>query len=130
MLRTGRFLLGALRELRNQLEAIDPSDPRRIAGSGRLRDLRQNGLLGADQSTSSVAKARVNLLLHGIAHPFRLYRRGLDHGRVVDQHRLAKLRLILRTHRSGTASTTVLRGSHGQPASYLAAPVADASIRL
>lgn len=67
---TGRFLLGALRELRMQLDAIDPSDPNRLARERVLRGLGQDGLLGADQSASSVAKARVNLLLHGIAHPF------------------------------------------------------------
>jgi type I restriction enzyme M protein len=67
---TGRFLLGALRELRTSLDAIDPSDPHRLARERALQKLRQDGLLGADQSASSVAKARVNLLLHGIAHPF------------------------------------------------------------
>ncbi len=67
---TGRFLLGALRELRAQLDTIEPSDPHRLARERALQGLRQDGLLGADQSASSVAKARVNLLLHGIAHPF------------------------------------------------------------
>jgi type I restriction enzyme M protein len=67
---TGRFLLGALRELRRQLDAMDPSNPSRLKRARALRGLRQDGLLGADQSASSVAKARVNLLLHGIAHPF------------------------------------------------------------
>jgi N-6 DNA Methylase len=67
---TGRFLLGALRELRTQLDTIDPSDPRRLARERALQEVSQNGLLGSDQSASSVAKARVNLLLHGIAHPF------------------------------------------------------------
>jgi predicted RNA methylase len=67
---TGRFLLGALRQLRVQLDAVDPSDPERSARERALERLGQDGLLGADQSASSVAKARVNLLLHGIAHPF------------------------------------------------------------
>ncbi len=67
---TGRFLLGALRELRTKLDELDPGDPARLAGERSLQALRREGLLGADQSASSVAKARVNLLLHGIAHPF------------------------------------------------------------
>jgi type I restriction enzyme M protein len=67
---TGRFLLGALRELQTGLDALDPSDPKRLARQQALQGLRQDGLFGADQSASSVAKARVNLLLHGIAHPF------------------------------------------------------------
>jgi N-6 DNA Methylase len=67
---TGRFLLGALRELSMKLEELDPTDPDRIARERVLRQLRREGLLGADQSASSIAKARVNLLLHGIAHPF------------------------------------------------------------
>jgi N-6 DNA Methylase len=67
---TGRFLLGVLRELRTELDELDPGDPARLAGEQSLEVLRREGLLGADQSASSVAKARVNLLLHGIAHPF------------------------------------------------------------
>lgn len=50
---TGRFLIAAVNEL-----SSDASDPRR-------RALLERGLLGADQSTSSVAKARINLLLLG-----------------------------------------------------------------
>lgn len=54
---TGRFLIAAVNEL-----ALDPADPRRAA-------LLESGLLGADQSASSVAKARINLLLLGARHP-------------------------------------------------------------
>lgn len=67
---TGRFLLGALREIRAGLTDLDPDDPERRRREHHLAGLRQDGLLGADQSASSVAKARVNLLLHDIPHPF------------------------------------------------------------
>ncbi len=67
---TARFILGGLRELRRQLDEVDPADPERLRRERALARLREHGLFGADQSSSSVAKARVNLLLHGIAHPF------------------------------------------------------------
>lgn len=67
---TARFILGALRELRRRLDEIDPTDPERLRRERVLAQVRDHGLFGADQSSSSVAKARVNLLLHGIAHPF------------------------------------------------------------
>ena len=67
---TGRFLLGALREVRAGLTDLDPDDPERKRRERHLAALSQDGLLGADQSVSSVAKARVNLLLHDIPHPF------------------------------------------------------------
>lgn len=54
---TGRFLVAAVNEL-----APDADDPRRAA-------LLERGLLGTDQSASSVAKARINLLLLGARHP-------------------------------------------------------------
>ncbi len=54
---TGRFLIAAINEL-----ALEANDPRRAA-------LAERGLLGADQSASSVAKARINLLLLGVRHP-------------------------------------------------------------
>jgi type I restriction enzyme M protein len=67
---TGRFLLGAIRELRADLATLDPEDPESVRRARMLDVLRTDGLLGADQSASSVAKARVNLLLHGTSHPF------------------------------------------------------------
>jgi type I restriction enzyme M protein len=54
---TGRFLIAAVNEL-----AADADDPRR-------QDLIERGLFGADQSASSVAKARLNLLLLGGRRP-------------------------------------------------------------
>lgn len=54
---TGRFLIAAVNEL-----AGGADHPRRAA-------LLEGGLLGADQSASSVAKARINLLLLGARHP-------------------------------------------------------------
>jgi hypothetical protein len=54
---TGRFLIAAVNEL-----AAKAEPPRRNA-------LLERGLLGADQSASSVAKARINLLLLGTRHP-------------------------------------------------------------
>jgi type I restriction enzyme M protein len=54
---TGRFLIAAANQL-----STDPDDPRRAT-------VLERGLLGADQSASSVAKARINLLLLGARHP-------------------------------------------------------------
>ena len=54
---TGRFLIAAVNEC-----APEADDPQRSA-------LIERGLLGADQSASSVAKARINLLLLGARHP-------------------------------------------------------------
>lgn len=54
---TGRFLIAAVNEL-----APNVGDPRRVA-------VLERGLLGADQSASSVAKARINLLLLGARRP-------------------------------------------------------------
>lgn len=54
---TGRFLVAVLNEL-----ALRRDDP-------RYQDFLSNGLFGADQSSSSVAKARINLLLLGAHRP-------------------------------------------------------------
>jgi len=54
---TGRFLIAAVNEL-----GLESDDPRR-------KHLLSEGLFGADQSTSSVAKARINLLLLGARRP-------------------------------------------------------------
>lgn len=54
---TGRFLIAAINEL-----GLDPEDPQRL-------ELLEHGLLGADQSASAVAKARINLLLLGARRP-------------------------------------------------------------
>jgi len=54
---TGRFLVAAVNEL-----GVAHDDPRRVA-------LIERGLFGADQSSSAVAKARINLLLLGGRHP-------------------------------------------------------------
>lgn len=63
---TGRFLIAALHEiLKGEAETAEDSDR-----SPRLRSFLENGLFGADQSSSSVAKARINLLLFGARHPF------------------------------------------------------------
>lgn len=55
---TGRFLVAALEVLR----AADPDDP--VAAA-----LLRRGAFGADQSAAAVAKARINLLLYGVARP-------------------------------------------------------------
>lgn len=66
---TGRFLVAVLHELARQVEDS------RIAGADlsvlqdRLARFKRTGLFGADQSSSSVAKARVNLLLFGADRP-------------------------------------------------------------
>lgn len=91
---TGRFLLGALREQRSQLDLIDPADPARLDRERQFAALRENGLFGADQSASSVAKARVNLLLHGVAHPFVFATHDSITAQAVDELR-GSLRLIL-----------------------------------
>lgn len=63
---TGRFLVAGVREARRRAHERfgDSSEAERFidayAGSG---------LVGADQSASSVAKARLNLILFGIEHP-------------------------------------------------------------
>ncbi|HET8536798.1 MAG TPA: N-6 DNA methylase [Solirubrobacteraceae bacterium] len=54
---TGRFLIAAINAL-----GLDPDDPKRAA-------LLERGIFGADQSSSSVAKTRINLLLLGARHP-------------------------------------------------------------
>lgn len=53
---TGRFLIAAIKAL-----GLEPDDPRRAA-------LLERGIFGADQSSSSVAKTRINLLLLGARH--------------------------------------------------------------
>lgn len=62
---TGRFLIAAVHDVLCR-EAATAHDDRR----GRLTSLLENGLFGADQSSSSVAKARVNLLLFGVHNPY------------------------------------------------------------
>lgn len=91
---TGRFLLGALREQRSQLELVDPADPGRPSRERQFIALRESGLFGADQSASSVAKARVNLLLHGVTHPFVFATHDSITAQAVDELR-GSLRLIL-----------------------------------
>lgn len=66
---TGRFLVGLLAELRGQLDRLDPEAPDTILRRNRLDRVTRHGLVGADQSASSVAKARLNLLLLGSEHP-------------------------------------------------------------
>ena len=61
---TGRFLVAVLEALREQ-----------AFREGRTQDIhrftwfRDHGIFGADQSSSAVAKARLNLLLYGARHP-------------------------------------------------------------
>ena len=58
---TGRFLVAALEEMRSRVgQQVTPTD---------LESFSATGLIGADQSPSSVAKARVNLLSYGIHQP-------------------------------------------------------------
>jgi len=54
---TGRFLIAAINALR-----LAEDDPRRVR-------FLERGIFGADQSSSSVAKTRLNLLLMGVRHP-------------------------------------------------------------
>ncbi len=53
---TGRFLVAMLEVLRTREDPV-------------ARSLFDAGLFGADQSTSSVAKARINMLLYGVRRP-------------------------------------------------------------
>ncbi len=53
---TGRFLVAALEVLRDRPEPF-------------ARYLTASGLFGADQSASSVAKARINMMLYGVQRP-------------------------------------------------------------
>jgi N-6 DNA Methylase len=62
---TGRFLVAGLREARRIANEFD-SDER---AARYLDAFTASGLLAADQSPSAVAKARLNLLLFGVAHP-------------------------------------------------------------
>jgi hypothetical protein len=62
---TGRFLVAGVREARRMAEQW--SDHNQAA---RFMDgFAGSGLVGADQSASSVAKARLNLILFGLEHP-------------------------------------------------------------
>jgi hypothetical protein len=79
---TGRFLMAAVNEI-----APDSEDPRRSK-------LLARGLFGADQSSSSVAKARVNLLLMGARSPNIFVVGDSIVDRYVDAYR-GELRLIL-----------------------------------
>lgn len=61
---TGRFLVAMIREARRLAALDDSSSATRFAEA-----LGGSGLVGADQSPSSVAKARLNLLLYGLERP-------------------------------------------------------------
>jgi len=60
---TGRFLIAALQEITQRWRTEYDGDE---AGLAELRDA---CLFGADQSASSVAKARINLMLFAVNHP-------------------------------------------------------------
>jgi type I restriction enzyme M protein len=60
---TGRFLVAAVHEVL-RTGTLDRDR------SARIEALLDHGLFGADQSASSVAKARINLLLYGVDRPF------------------------------------------------------------
>ena len=65
---TGRFLVAILHELAWQLN--ERGEDAALPGSQlQLEAFKRTGLFGADQSASSVAKARVNLLLFGVEQP-------------------------------------------------------------
>lgn len=62
---TGRFLVAGVREARRRAcEFEDPTERERF-----LDAYAGDGVVGADQSASAVAKARLNLILFGIEHP-------------------------------------------------------------
>lgn len=66
---TGRFLVAVLHELSRQVEERRSTGADTSALQHRLDRFKRIGLFGADQSASSVAKARVNLLLFGVDRP-------------------------------------------------------------
>lgn len=66
---TGRFLVAVLHELARQAEERRDAGADASALQQRLERFKRTGLFGADQSASSVAKARVNLLLFGVDRP-------------------------------------------------------------
>ena len=59
---TGRFLVSVYEELGMRISTPDLH--------GRLRTFARDGIFGADQSTSSVAMARLNLLAFGVQRPY------------------------------------------------------------
>jgi type I restriction enzyme M protein len=65
---TGRFLVAVLEEVRGRSLGEAAGDPTHPILE-RFAAFRDSGIFGADQSTSAVAKARLNLLLYGARHP-------------------------------------------------------------
>ncbi len=91
---TGRFLVGLICELKASLASDDPECPEVQRRGRNLRSLIQTGLLGADQSASAVAKARLNLLLFGAQHPLTFRTDDSITSPAIDRVR-GQLRLIL-----------------------------------
>lgn len=60
---TGRFLISAMRHVESRQRATGTADP---SGVERLR---QTAFFGADQSDSSLLKARLNFLMYGVTRP-------------------------------------------------------------
>lgn len=60
---TGRFLISAMRHVEARQRGLGIADARRV------EDLRQTAFLGADQSDSSLLKARLNFLMYGVMRP-------------------------------------------------------------
>src|SRR5579872_824162 len=64
---TGRFLIRALTEIRNRvLRTADKSIEEKLEW---LAKMTRYSVFGADQATSSIVKARINLLMFGVNHP-------------------------------------------------------------
>jgi hypothetical protein len=101
---TGRFLIAAVHDVLRR-EAENGRDDRR----DRLTSFLENGLFGADQSSSSVAKARVNLLLFGVSHPYVFTVRDSITDRSVDALR-GRLRTILTNPPFGEGKYDAMEG--------------------
>lgn len=125
---TGRFLVAVLEELRRRSldEAAGDSGHPVL---GRFAAFRDTGIFGADQSTSAVAKARLNLLLYGARHPniFNVTDSVVDP--YLDRFR-GQLRLILTNPPFGEGNMIHPLGSLVLVASSLSSLAVSASIRL
>lgn len=65
---TGRFLVGALREIKKRIlddKHVGHSDADKLAW---LSQLKRHSFFGADQAEGSIQKARINMLLYGEDH--------------------------------------------------------------
>ena len=65
---TGRFLVGALREIKRRIlddRHVGHSDDDKLAW---LAQMKRHSFLGADQANGSIQKARINMLLYGEDH--------------------------------------------------------------